>query len=111
MREQGQFFLIMLGLEATTYAVSFLRFRKEPCTHAYSAKTWSVILVTTFAVMLAFGEKEYSAPILFWTYLVSWIDVVAILLILPRWQSDIPSCYHAWLIRKGRPFRTFKAFH
>ena len=101
----------MLVLEAATYAVSIARFGREACTHAYSAKAWAVLAVGAFAAVLGFGESEYAFPILFAGYVLSWIDVVAIILILPEWRSDVPSFYHAFLIRRGIPFRTFKFFH
>ncbi|HJZ58098.1 MAG TPA: CDP-alcohol phosphatidyltransferase family protein [Gemmataceae bacterium] len=101
----------ILVLEAAIYALSFLRFGREACTHAYSAKAWSVLAVGVFVVVLGFGEGAYSFAVLFFTYAVTWLDVVAILLLLPAWRSDVPSCYHAWLIRRGVPFRTWKFFH
>lgn len=101
----------MLVLEACTYAVSFARLGREPCTHAYSAKAWAVLLVFAFVAVLAFDERTYSFPVLFVGYFLSWLDVVAILLILPAWRSDVPSWYHALLVRRGVPFRTFQFFH
>lgn len=79
-------------LEAAIDAISFWKFGRQACTHAYSAKAWAIIAV------LGFGESVYSFPLLFISYVLSWLDVVAIILILPAWQSDIPSCYHALLI-------------
>jgi CDP-diacylglycerol--glycerol-3-phosphate 3-phosphatidyltransferase len=111
MRADAAYFAIMLGLEAATYALSFLRFGREHSTHAYSAKAWGLVLLGAFASILGTGGGRWTVPLLFGTYLVSWADVVAIILILPRWQSDVPSAYHAWLIRRGVPYRTFKMFH
>jgi len=48
---------------------------------------------------------------MFFTYALSWLDIVAILLILPQWRSDVPSCYQACLIRRGTTFRTWRLFH
>lgn len=101
----------ILALEVVFYGISFARFGREPCTHAYSAKVWAVIAVGVFVAVLGFGERTYAFPLLFVTYVLSWLDVVAILLILPEWRSDVPSCYHARLIRRGVPFRTWKFFH
>src|SRR5439155_9056683 len=101
----------ILVLEACTYTVSIARLGREPCTHAYSAKAWAVLLVFAFVAVLAFDERTYAFPVLFVGYLLSWLDVVAILLILPAWRSDVPSCYHALLVRRGVPFRTHKFFH
>jgi phosphatidylglycerophosphate synthase len=101
----------MLVLECSLYAISFAKFRREPCTHAYSAKAWSVLAVVGFVTVLAFNDAVYAFAAMFFTFALSWVDIVAILLILPQWRSDVPSCYHAWLIRRGSAFRTWKLFH
>jgi CDP-diacylglycerol--glycerol-3-phosphate 3-phosphatidyltransferase len=101
----------MIALEAATYAISIAKFGRETCTHAYSAKAWCVLAVGAFVAILGFGEAVYAFPILFVTYCLSWLEVVAIILILPAWRSDVPSCYHAWLVRRDVPFRTWKFFH
>jgi phosphatidylglycerophosphate synthase len=105
------YLLTMLLLEACTYALSIGKFGREHSTHAYSAKVWGLVLVGAFTAILGFGEQRFAFPILFFTYLLSFIDVLAIILILPRWQSDVPSCYHAWLVRRNIPFRKHKLFH
>jgi CDP-diacylglycerol--glycerol-3-phosphate 3-phosphatidyltransferase len=101
----------ILALEAAIYVISIRKFGREACTHAYSAKAWAVLAVGVFVAVLGFGEADYALPVLFITYAVSWLDVVAIILILPEWRSDVPSFYHARLVRRGVPFRTFKFFH
>jgi CDP-diacylglycerol--glycerol-3-phosphate 3-phosphatidyltransferase len=105
------YIIAILVLEAATYAISIRKFGREACTHAYSAKAWCVLAVGVFVAVLGFGEGEYAFPVLFAGYVLSWLDVVAIVLILPQWRSDVPSFYHALLIRRGVPFRTHKFFH
>lgn len=95
----------MLVLEAVSYAVSFAKFGRETCTHAYSAKAWCVLAVCVFVAVLGFGESHFAFPALFVGYVLSWLDIIAIVLILPAWQNDVPSLYHALLIRRGVPFR------
>jgi CDP-diacylglycerol--glycerol-3-phosphate 3-phosphatidyltransferase len=99
----GKHWPLILGilvLEAIVYMISFARFRREPCTHAYSAKVWSVFLVICFGVILAWGENRLALPILFVSYLVSWLDVLLIVLLQPEWRNDLPSCWHALRLRR-----------
>jgi phosphatidylglycerophosphate synthase len=105
------YIVAMLGLEAGTYTLSFLKFGREHSTHAYLSKVWGLILVGAFTAILGFGEGKVAFPVLFYSDLISGLDVIAIILILPRWQSDVPSCYHATLIRRGVPFRKHPFFH
>ncbi len=102
---------LVLILEAATYALSFTKFGREPSTHSYLAKAWGLVLLGAFTAILGFGEARYAIPILFVAYLISFVDIVAILLLLPRWQTDVPSAYHAWLIRRNIPFRRHGLFH
>lgn len=111
VRKNAIYLGAMLLLEAFTYSLSFWKFGREHSTHAYSAKAWGLVLVAAFTAILRFGEHRLAIPILFATYLISFIDVVAIICLLPRWQSDVPSCYHAWLARREIPFQRHKLFH
>lgn len=101
----------VLGLEAMIYLVSYSRFRREPCTHAYSAKAWGLVLLGAFTAILGFGGGVTALLVAAAAYLVSWVDVMGIILILPRWERDVPSVLHAWRIRQGRPIRRHGLFH
>lgn len=92
-------------MEALCYSVSFLRFGKETCTHAFLSKLWGLLLFSTLFSSFAFGQAGALIKITAYWGLLSQADVLLIILIIPRWQNDIPSSYHAWLIRKGIPFK------
>ena len=94
--------IVIFVMEAMCYFISFFKFGKETCTHAFLAKLWGLSLLAAFTSLLGFqyaGIPFYIAIIL---GLISHIDRILITLILPEWQHDIPSSYHAWLIRKGK---------
>jgi CDP-diacylglycerol--glycerol-3-phosphate 3-phosphatidyltransferase len=88
-------------MEGLCYLISFIKFGKETCTHAFLSKMWGLSLLMAFTFLLGFqyaGIPFYVCVIL---GLVSHVDVIFIILILPKWQHDIPSSYHAWKIRNG----------
>lgn len=92
-------------MEGMCYAISFAKFGKETCTHAFLSKMWGLSLLIAFTALLGFqyaGWPFYIAVVL---GLISHLDVVLIIILLPKWQHDIPSSYHAWLIRKGKVFK------
>lgn len=103
--------LPIILMEAGIYGLSYLRFGREACTHAYSAKAFGLALLYAFTAILGFGEGWWSLRILLIVYSISWVDIVLILLILPEWTNDVPSAYHAWLVRRGVPFRRHAMFH
>jgi phosphatidylglycerophosphate synthase len=103
--------IIIFGMEALCYIISLVKFGKETCTHAFLAKMWGLSLLVAFTVLIGFqyaGIPFYAAIALGY---ISHIDRILITLILPKWTHDIPSSYHAFLIRKGIPFKKYKLFN
>jgi CDP-diacylglycerol--glycerol-3-phosphate 3-phosphatidyltransferase len=99
LRQNAFLILALLALEAIPYLISFARFGKEPCTHALSFRVWSVVLVACTGVVLGLGEQRWALRVLFVSYLVPWLDVFFILVLLPVWRNDVPSCLHAYRLR------------
>jgi CDP-diacylglycerol--glycerol-3-phosphate 3-phosphatidyltransferase len=102
---------ILLGTEALTYVVSFVKFKKEVATHAISSKIWTLILFATLIQIMV----ACKAPVLFqWCFyvgMISRLEIIAILLLLRRWTNDVPSVYHAILLRKGKEIKRHKLFN
>lgn len=102
---------ILLAMEAACYLVSIIKFKKETCSHAYLSKFWGLTLLAAFTDLILNG----NAGFLFFTCLIagiiSHVDRILITLILPHWQHDVPSAYHAWLVRKGIPFKKISLFN
>ena len=94
----------VLALEAACQAASFARFRRAPCTHAFLSKLWGLFLGAGFAALFATGRLGALRVALAWGVL-SQLDVLAIVLLLPSWQSDVPSAWHALRLRRGLPIR------
>lgn len=95
----------ILLMELLCYIISFFKFGKETCTHAFLSKIWGLTLLMAFTSLIGFnytGIPFYLAVVF---GLISHIDVILIILILPKWTHDIPSAYHAYLIRKGIEFK------
>jgi len=91
----------ILALEILCYIVSIVKFKKESSSHAFLSKMWGLSLLAAFTAMIGFkyaGIPFYIALILGF---IAHIDRLLITLILPRWTHDVPSAYHAYLIRKG----------
>lgn len=100
---QNRWFIsLLLCTEILCHLVSFIKFGKELATHAYLSKLWGISLLISFTVLLGYGKAGlwlYSCIIL---GVIAHIDCIAITLLLPKWMHDIPSTYHAYLIRKGK---------
>jgi CDP-diacylglycerol--glycerol-3-phosphate 3-phosphatidyltransferase len=99
VRAQGWEFAALIGLELCCYGVSFARFGKETCTHAYSAKAYGLALLLGLTSVLGFDRGGWPIDVMFTAGLIAGLDVILIVLLLPCWAHDVPTFYHAWTIR------------
>ena len=103
--------LTLLGLEGATYAVSFLKFRKEVATHSWAAKLWVLISFGALVQVMTTCQSGWLFALCFYVGVVSRLEIVAILLLLRRWTNDVPTVYHALLLRQGKPIKRHKLFN
>lgn len=111
IRENKITIIALLSMEASCYVVSLLRFKKETCTHAYLSKFWGITLLIAFSYLLLYGEAGFWFNFCLIAGIVSHLDRILITLLLPAWQHDVPSAYHAWQIRKGKEIKRFSLFN
>lgn len=95
----------ILGMEVACYAISILKFKRETCTHALLSKLWGLSLLVAFTSLIGFNHAGIPFTVAIVLGLVSHVDRILITLIIPKWTHDIPSAYHAYLIRKGIDFK------
>jgi phosphatidylserine synthase len=98
-------------MEACCYGISILKFGKETCTHAFLSKMWGLSLLACFTALLGFNYVGLPFYFAIFLGLISHIDRLIITMLLPAWTHDIPSSYHAYLIRKGIGFKKYKLFN
>lgn len=96
---------LIFGMEALCYIISFWKFGKETCTHAWLSKFWGLSLLLTFTFLIGLSTANWAFYLCLILGLISHIDVILIILILPKWQFDVPSSYHAWKIRQGKSIK------
>jgi len=102
---------LLLGLEGCCYLVSFIRFKKEVATHAISSKVWTLILFATLVQVIAVGNSIILFYVCFYLGILTRLEIIAMLVILKTWTSDVPTIYHAVLIRNNRPIKRYKLFN
>jgi len=103
--------LILVGFEALTYLVCFLKFKKEIATHAIASKIWTLILFSTLIQIMATCNSNVLFQICFYTGVLTRLEIVGIILLLRNWTNDVPSIYHAWLLRKGKTIKRNTLFN
>lgn len=95
-------------MEGMCYFISILKFGKETCTHAFLSKLFGITLLIAFTSLIGFNYAGFPFFLAITFGIISHIDRILITLILPMWMHDIPSFYHAYLIRKGVGFKRNK---
>lgn len=98
-------------MEGLTYVFSIYKFGKETCTHALLSKLWGITLLLAFVGIIGFGYAGVTFAMAIIFGIIGHLDVFAIIFFLPKWTHDVPSCYHAYLIKKGIPFTKNKWFN
>lgn len=106
--DNSMYIWTILAMEVACYVISILKFGKETCTHAFLSKMWGITLLVAFTSLIGFNHAGIPFAMAIVMGLISHIDRILITLILPRWTHDIPSAYHAYLIRKGIDFKRNK---
>jgi CDP-diacylglycerol--glycerol-3-phosphate 3-phosphatidyltransferase len=100
--------LIILIVEALTYFVSYLRFRKEVATHAFMSKVWTLTIMAAIIQVILICNSSVLFNLCFYVGIISRLEIIAILFILKSWTNDVPSIYHAVLIRQGKEIKRHK---
>lgn len=103
--------IFLFSSEAACYLVSFIRFGKETCTHAWLSKFFGLCMLAAFTSLIGFGHGGFPFVFALVVGYLSHLDRILITLIIPEWTHDIPSTYHATLLRKGKTFKRYKLFN
>ncbi|HEY4151102.1 MAG TPA: CDP-alcohol phosphatidyltransferase family protein [Chitinophagaceae bacterium] len=103
--------IVLLGAEGLAYLVCFLKFRKEVATHAISSKIWTLVLFATLVQIMTTCHSGLLFEICFYAGIATRLEIIGIILILREWTNDVPSIYHAFLLRKGKPVKRHKLFN
>ncbi|RYY16246.1 MAG: CDP-alcohol phosphatidyltransferase family protein [Cytophagaceae bacterium] len=110
-RENGWQLGTLLGLEALTYVVSFLKFKKEVATHSFAAKAWVLVSFAALVQVSLSCQSGWVFQLCFVVGVLSRLEIIGILLTLKSWANDVPTIYHAGRLRRGKEIKRHKLFH
>jgi len=103
--------IILFSTEALTYIVCFIKFKKEIAIHAIASKIWTLILFATLIQVMLTCNSGILFHVCFYAGLLTRLEIIGILLLLRQWTNDVPSIYHAALLRQGRTIKKHKMFN
>ncbi len=91
--------LIAIASQLALTMTSLIKFGKSPCLHTYTAKIWGLTLLVATVGLFGFGYAN-----LLWgaiaLCLINSLEEIAMTLILPEWQYDVLSIFHAMQLRE-----------
>ena len=102
---------VLFSIEALTYVISFLKFKKEIATHSIGAKIWTLLLFATLIQIMMQCQSTVLFEICFWVGILTRLEIVAIILALKQWTNDVPSLYHALQLRQNKAIKRNKLFN
>lgn len=103
--------VILLGVEALTYIICFLKFKKEIATHSIGAKVWTLLLFATLIDVILQCHSIILFNICFWVGVITRLEIIAIILILKKWTTDVPSFYQSIKLRQNKEIKRHKMFN
>jgi phosphatidylglycerophosphate synthase len=103
--------IILLGTEALTYIVSYVKFKKEIATHTIGAKIWTLLLFGTLVQLILQCQSALLFEIFFWIGMITRIEIMAIIFTLKEWTNDVPTFYHSIKLRHGKQIKRHKMFN
>lgn len=89
----------LLVLEIARYVFDYRKFGKEASYHMWSSKIWGIALFTGFFALLVYEVAGWPVSLAIYMGLVADCEGLAISLVLPRWQADVPTIVHAIRLR------------
>ena len=103
--------IIILALEGLCYVTSYIKFKKEVATHAIASKIWTLILFVTLIQLIATGNSNVLFKICFYLGVLTRLEIIVMLILIKSWTNDIPTVYHAFLLRNNKAIKRHKLFN
>ena len=100
--------LAVISLQLFSYTVDLIKYRRIASFHAYTAKAWGITLFVATVALLGFHRGGMFLWAAIGMGIVSNIDGLAIKIILPEWQRDVLSVFHALHLRRTQSQRGVK---
>lgn len=102
--------IILIATEILAYLISYIKFKRTVATHSLMAKVWTLSLLV-FLLEMILNSTSTSFYVCFWLGLISRLEIIAIILKLKNWCTDVPSIFAVGKLNKGLPIKKNKLFN
>jgi CDP-diacylglycerol--glycerol-3-phosphate 3-phosphatidyltransferase len=95
LRAHGGMLTLMFGLYALSLIVPYIKFKRMPAYHAYSAKAAGLALLAAGAWLFFTGQGGWVLNAAIGVAILSHLDRLAISFLLPEWRTDVAGFWKA----------------
>lgn len=92
--------LTLVFAQGLWWIVNLVKYGKPASYHTYSAKLWGITLFIATIALFGFNYAGLALWLTIIVGLVHTIEEILMTLLLPVWQHDVLSIFHAWKLRK-----------
>jgi CDP-diacylglycerol--glycerol-3-phosphate 3-phosphatidyltransferase len=87
--------IALVGLHLCTYALGLVKWRRLPSYHTWGTKVAAVLLAGTVLLLFWVDQIEWLLYPAVLVAVLSYVDEILITFTLRRWESDVPTWWHA----------------
>jgi CDP-diacylglycerol---glycerol-3-phosphate 3-phosphatidyltransferase len=91
--------LMAVAAQLILFATSLIKFRKMPSFHTYTAKAWGITILVATVALFGFGHDK-TLWLAIGLCLINSLEEIIMTLLLPEWQCDVLSLFHALDLRR-----------
>ena len=91
--------LLAVLAQLTLFTTSLIKFQKFPSFHTYTAKIWGITLLIATVALFGFDYTE-TLWLTIALCLINSLEEIIMTLLLPQWQCDVLSLFHAINLRQ-----------
>lgn len=100
-REHRVGILLVAGLEVGRWGFDLTKYGRIASYHMASAKLWGILLFLGFGEVFLRGGPGVLFTALIAVGIYNEVEGLLASLVLPEWHHDVPSLWHAWVLRRA----------
>ena len=97
----------LIGAEIVQHLFALFKYQRHASYHSILSKIWGLWMAAGMVALLAFGMDNWFLDFVFGWGILCNLQGLAMSLLLPEWQRDVPTLFHAWRLRGAQQ----KKFH
>jgi phosphatidylglycerophosphate synthase len=99
LRERWPLITALIAAEVAQHLVAIVKYGRHASYHSVLSKIWGVLLAGAMIALLGWDVDNWFLDLaIAWGILCN-LQGLAMSLLLPTWQRDVPTVFHAWRLR------------